>query len=178
MHVTVSANAYTWKATPLLLGSVLAVGSWWLAARWILGEYRPELVGARYRSDLEHPVAWIVQAGLVLVGLGALAAALLVFHRRSETANRRIVAAVVALLAVGLALRSGLTASDERCAFDTYGGYTTECVSGPTGFLTDVLMIGVPSAVVIGSLLAGTRRGLRRSGTSSVLPESAVALWQ
>lgn len=142
----------------LLLGSAVAVGSWWSAARLILGEYRPELVGARYSGDLVRPVAWLVQAGIGFAILGAVAALLLAFVVKASPEDRRLAAALLGAAAVVLVAWSGMTMSATRCAFDTYGGVTDGCVSGRAGFVTDALMVGIPTAVVIGILLAGVRR--------------------
>lgn len=160
IQVAGSRRAPTLRAG-LLLGSVVVIGSWWVAARLILGEYRPELVGARFSSDLERPVAWLVQAGIGFVILGAVSALLLAFLVQATLDDRRLAAAVLGATGVVLVVWSGLTMPATSCAFDSYSGVTAKCASGTAGFATDALMVAIPTAVVIGILLAGVRRSPR-----------------
>lgn len=144
---------------PLGIGSVVAVGCGWLAARGLLGAFRPELVGASFSSDISQPDPFLVQASVV-AGLLALAGGLLLvgLGARGTPAARRVVSALTGGALLLLGARAVLAAPDSRCAFDRYAGQVDACTSGQAALAADVLMVAVPGGVAIAGLWVGGRR--------------------
>lgn len=144
---------------PLGIGTAVAVGCWWLAARGLLGAYHPELVGARFSSDLSQPDPFLVKASIVAGVLGLAGSLLLVaLGARGAPAARRLVAVVAGGALVLLGLRAVLVAPDTRCAYDSYAGQVDACTSGGVALVADLLMLAVPGGIAIAGLSGGGRR--------------------
>ena len=149
---------------PLVIGSVFAIGGWWLAGRGLLGAFRPALVGASYSSDLSQPDAFLVQASVLAAVVGLAAALMLVvLGARGAPAARRAVAVALGGGLLVLGARAVLAMPDTRCAFDSYAEVVDDCASGRAALVADLLLLFVPGAIVLACLLAGGRRGSTRT---------------
>lgn len=143
-----------------------AVISWWLAARVLIPEYRPQLLGVDRGGDSSHPTegAVLVAAFFIVVG-AAFAAAVVVYGAKCSRSVRRFVAAALVtgvLLYVGLAV----TRSESRCSLENYTQVTT-CASSGDVLATDVAMVLVPGCVAAACLAAGGWLQRRRSVRAS-----------
>lgn len=143
-----------------------AIGCWWLAARVLVPEYRPELLGAQVNGDTAHPLEGAVWVTIALVLIGVGFAVWLFLAARSRPARTCRVAGVI--VAVGLLVLGAraVVQSEPRCSLESYT-QTTTCASERRTLAADLAMIAVPGAVALGVLaLGGAHRGhrMRRGG--------------
>lgn len=148
-----------WKMVLLLLGAVVAAGAWFLAAHGLIAEYRPELVGASFSSDIKHPDRFVVRVCAFFVAVGAAVALLLIFRPKGARASRMAVAALLVAGLLALGVNAVVTAPATRCAFDSYADETGACVPRRDAIVTDLLTIFVPGTAVVACLIVGAKRG-------------------
>lgn len=146
-------------AAGLLVSTAGLIGSWWLAARLLLPEYRPELLGVDRGGDVPHPQEWAFFSTAFLGSVGvAFAVSLALGSQRPRGARKMAGAIVVA----GLLLVGGAIAirAEPRCSFESYTGETT-CASRSEVLLTDLGMIVLPGILAVGCIALGPGRDRR-----------------
>lgn len=139
------------RALALGLG---AIACWWLAARVLVPEYRPELLGVDYNSDVAHPAEWAVLLSGLLAAAGVGLAILLTLASRHLPSRTRWLIAVVVLVG-GLFVCGWIAISaGPSCSFDVYGKSTT-CASEVQMVGAALAMVAAPVVTVTGCLALG-----------------------
>lgn len=142
------------SALRLVLCAVGLTASWSLAARALVGGYRPELLGLDVRGESSEPAPFVSYSAAFLVLVGVpLAAALAVLGpprpRGARTIATALAAVVLLVAGAGVASRS-----EPRCSTFGYTGETT-CASRSDVLTAELGMVLAPGAAALGCLAIG-----------------------